>query len=258
MVTEDLREAALRYHREPTPGKIAIAPSKRLVNQRDLSLAYSPGVAAACEAIVEDASSAAELTARGNLVAVVTNGTAVLGLGNIGPLGAKPVMEGKALLFQLLAGINGVPILIDSHEPQTIIDAVRAIAPTFGAIKLEDIRAPECFEIERKLDEALDIPVVHDDQHGTAIVVAAAMLEKSSGQDFETMMRRDVFKPLEMNSADFRTMASVRKLKAPLLWGHRSTGEPDDYHRYHAISERTDPVGQNGASTWTDPSRDCG
>ena len=175
MVTEDLREAALRYHREPTPGKIAIAPSKRLVNQRDLSLAYSPGVAAACEAIVDDASSAAELTARGNLVAVVTNGTAVLGLGNIGPLGAKPVMEGKAVLFKKFAGIDVFDLEVDATEVDRFVDIVAALEPTFGGINLEDIKAPECFAVEERLRERMSIPVLHDDQHGTAIIVAAAI-----------------------------------------------------------------------------------
>ncbi len=174
-VTEDLREAALRYHREPTPGKIGIAPSKRLINQRDLSLAYSPGVAAACEAITENAATAAEVTARANLVAVVTNGSAVLGLGNIGPLAAKPVMEGKAVLFKKFAGIDVFDLEIDAAEVDRFVDIVAALEPTFGGINLEDIKAPECFAIEEKLRERMSIPVLHDDQHGTAIIVAAAI-----------------------------------------------------------------------------------
>ena len=175
-VAQDLREASLRYHREPTPGKIAIAPSKPLANQRDLALAYSPGVAAACEAIVADAAVAAELTARANLVAVITNGTAVLGLGAIGPLAAKPVMEGKAVLFKKFAGIDVFDIEIAEADPDRFVDVVAALEPTFGGINLEDIKAPECFEIERKLRDRMRIPVLHDDQHGTAIIVAAAVL----------------------------------------------------------------------------------
>ena len=174
-MTEDLREAALRYHREPTPGKIAIAPTKRLVNQRDLSLAYTPGVAAACDVIASDPAAAAELTARGNLVAVVTNGTAVLGLGNIGPLAAKPVMEGKAVLFKKFAGIDVFDLEIDASEVDRLVDIVAALEPTFGGINLEDIKAPECFAVEERLRERMSIPVLHDDQHGTAIIVAAAI-----------------------------------------------------------------------------------
>ncbi len=175
MVTEDLREAALRYHREPTPGKIAVTPSKRLVNQRDLSLAYSPGVAAACDAIAAEPGAAADLTARGNLVAVVTNGTAVLGLGNIGPLAAKPVMEGKGVLFKKFAGIDVFDLEVDEAEVDRFVDIVAALEPTFGGINLEDIKAPECFEVEERLRERMKIPVLHDDQHGTAIIVAAAV-----------------------------------------------------------------------------------
>ena len=175
-MTDKLRESALEYHRFRTPGKLAIVATKPLANQRDLALAYSPGVAAACEAIVADPAEAATLTARGNLVAVVTNGTAVLGLGAIGPLAAKPVMEGKAVLFKTFAGIDVFDIEIDERDPDKLVDIIASLEPTFGAINLEDIKAPECFEVERALRERMQIPVFHDDQHGTAIIVAAAML----------------------------------------------------------------------------------
>ena len=173
---EELKRAALDYHRLPTPGKIALASTKSLGNQRDLSLAYSPGVAYASLAIHEDPLQAAALTARANLVAVVTNGTAVLGLGNIGPLAGKPVMEGKACLFKKFAGIDVFDIELDASDPDRVVDIVAALEPTFGGINLEDIKAPECFYIERKLRERMKIPVFHDDQHGTAIIVAAAVL----------------------------------------------------------------------------------
>jgi malate dehydrogenase (oxaloacetate-decarboxylating)(NADP+) len=175
-VSDDLHRRALEYHREPSPGKIEVVPTKPLSNQRDLALAYSPGVAAACEAIVADPNEARGVTARGNLVAVITNGTAVLGLGSIGPLAAKPVMEGKGVLFKKFAGIDVFDIELDASEPDRFVDVVAALEPTFGAINLEDIKAPECFEIERRLRERLNIPVFHDDQHGTAIIVAAAAL----------------------------------------------------------------------------------
>src|SRR6185312_11202229 len=175
-MAEELSEAALEYHRHPRPGKIAVQPTKPLANQHDLALAYSPGVAFACEAIVADPAQASELTARGNLVAVITNGTAVLGLGAIGPLAAKPVMEGKAVLFKKFAGIDVFDIEIDERDPGRLVDVIASLAPTFGAINLEDIKAPECFEVESKLRERLKIPVFHDDQHGTAIIVAAAIL----------------------------------------------------------------------------------
>ena len=174
-MANDLRDAALTYHRSPRPGKIEVVPTKPLGNQRDLSLAYSPGVAAACEAIVADPHQAAELTARGNLVAVVTNGTAVLGLGAIGPLASKPVMEGKAVLFKKFAGIDVFDIEIAENDPAKLIDIIASLEPTFGAINLEDIKAPECFEVEAALRERMNIPVFHDDQHGTAIIVAAAV-----------------------------------------------------------------------------------
>ncbi|KON82039.1 NADP-dependent malic enzyme [Azoarcus sp. PA01] len=173
---ELIRSAALDYHRYPQPGKISVTPTKVLSNQRDLSLAYSPGVAAACDAIVEDPGEAANLTARSNLIGVVTNGTAVLGLGNIGPLAAKPVMEGKGVLFKKFAGIDVFDLEIAENDPDKLIDMIAALEPTFGGINLEDIKAPECFYIESKLRERMKIPVFHDDQHGTAIVVGAAVL----------------------------------------------------------------------------------
>ncbi|TAK49957.1 MAG: NADP-dependent malic enzyme [Xanthobacteraceae bacterium] len=174
-ISEDLRSGALFYHRNPRPGKLEIQPTKPLGNQRDLALAYSPGVAVACEAIVDDPGEAAELTSRANLVAVVSNGTAVLGLGNIGPLAAKPVMEGKAVLFKKFAGIDVFDIEIAANEIDRVVDVVAALEPTFGGINLEDIKAPECFEIEARLKERMKIPVFHDDQHGTAIIVAAGV-----------------------------------------------------------------------------------
>ncbi len=170
------REGALYYHRYPTPGKLAIQPTKPLANQRDLALAYSPGVAAACEEIVRDPAEVATLTARSNLVGVITNGTAVLGLGNIGPLAAKPVMEGKAVLFKKFAGVDVFDIEVNALDPDLLIEIVAALEPTFGAIQLEDIKAPECFKVEKALRERLKIPVFHDDQHGTAICVAAAVI----------------------------------------------------------------------------------
>jgi len=172
---EDFRKAALDYHRLPRPGKLAIEATKRMATQRDLALAYSPGVAAACEAIVADPDAAHDLTARGNLVAVISNGTAVLGLGNIGALAGKPVMEGKAVLFKKFAGIDVFDIEVDAADPDLFCNVVAALEPTFGAINLEDIKAPECFEIERRLRARMGIPVFHDDQHGTAIIVAAAV-----------------------------------------------------------------------------------
>ena len=172
----ELRRAALEYHEFPTPGKVAIAATKQMVNQHDLALAYSPGVAAACEEIVADPANAWRYTARGNLVAVVTNGTAVLGLGNIGPLASKPVMEGKAVLFKKFAGIDVFDLEINELNVDKLVDIIAALEPTFGGINLEDIKAPDCFYVERKLRERMKIPVFHDDQHGTAIVVGAALL----------------------------------------------------------------------------------
>ncbi|GAA5177338.1 NADP-dependent malic enzyme [Niveibacterium umoris] len=168
--------AALEYHRAGKPGKIAVTPTKALTNQQDLSLAYSPGVAAACNAIVADPAEAGTLTARANLIAVVTNGTAVLGLGNIGPLAAKPVMEGKAVLFKKFAGIDVFDLEFQQPDPDKLIETIASLEPTFGGINLEDIKAPECFYIERELRKRMNIPVFHDDQHGTAIVVGAALL----------------------------------------------------------------------------------
>ncbi|MBC7434994.1 MAG: NADP-dependent malic enzyme [Bdellovibrionales bacterium] len=172
----ELRRAALEYHEFPTPGKIAIAATKQLINQHDLSLAYSPGVAAPCEEIVKDPNNAYKYTSRGNLVAVITNGTAVLGLGDIGPLASKPVMEGKAVLFKKFAGVDVFDIEINEKDPARLVEVIAALEPTFGAINLEDIKAPDCFYVERELRKRLKIPVFHDDQHGTAITVAAAML----------------------------------------------------------------------------------
>ena len=173
---DDLRQAALEYHRLDPPGKIKVVPTKAMVTQRDLALAYSPGVAYACEEIVADPRAASRLTARGNLVGVVTNGTAVLGLGDIGPLAGKPVMEGKGVLFQKFAGIDVFDIELNERDPDKLVDIIAAMEPTFGGINLEDIKAPECFIVERKLRERMNIPVFHDDQHGTAIIVGAAVL----------------------------------------------------------------------------------
>ncbi len=182
---EELKKAALEYHRWPTPGKISLMPTKALANQRDLSLAYSPGVAYASLAIKDDPLEAANMTSRANLVAVVTNGTAVLGLGNIGPLAGKPVMEGKGCLFKKFAGIDVFDIEINENDPDKLVEIVAALEPTFGGINLEDIKAPECFYVERKLRERMKVPVFHDDQHGTAIIVAAAVLNglKIVGKD---------------------------------------------------------------------------
>lgn len=190
MNTEDkLKEAALRYHREPQPGKIAVVPTKPHRTQEDLSLAYSPGVAAPSRAVAEDPASVYEYTGKGNLVAVISNGTAVLGLGNIGPLAAKPVMEGKSMLFKTFAGIDAFDIEVAENDPEAFVRTVRAIAPTFGGINLEDIKAPECFEIEERLRRELDIPVMHDDQHGTAIITSAALLNgaKIAGKELPAL-----------------------------------------------------------------------
>lgn len=175
-MSNEITDQALKYHSLPRPGKIEISPIKPLANQQDLALAYSPGVAEPCKAIVTDPAMAADMTARSNLVAVITNGTAVLGLGNIGPLAAKPVMEGKAVLFKKFAGVDVFDLEINEHDPDKLVDIIASLEPTFGGINLEDIRSPECFIVERKLKERLNIPVFHDDQHGTAIIVAAAVL----------------------------------------------------------------------------------
>jgi len=184
---KQLREAALQYHRQTPAGKISVNATKPMITQRDLALAYSPGVAAACEAIVENPAEARNLTARGNLVAVISNGTAVLGLGAIGPLAAKPVMEGKGVLFKKFAGIDVFDLEIDERDPDKLVDIIAALEPTFGGINLEDIKAPECFYIERKLRERMKIPVFHDDQHGTSIIVGAAFLNglKVVGKDIK-------------------------------------------------------------------------
>uniref|UniRef100_UPI0027379CCD malic enzyme-like NAD(P)-binding protein n=1 Tax=Variovorax sp. dw_308 TaxID=2721546 RepID=UPI0027379CCD len=181
----ELRRAALEYHEFPVPGKIAIAATKQMTNQRDLSLAYSPGVAAPCEEIVKDPANAFKYTSRGNLVGVISNGTAVLGLGDIGPLASKPVMEGKGVLFKKFAGVDVFDIEIDEKDPAKLVEIIAALEPTFGAINLEDIKAPDCFYVERELRKRMRIPVFHDDQHGTAITVAAAMVNglKVAGKD---------------------------------------------------------------------------
>ncbi|HVJ63493.1 MAG TPA: NADP-dependent malic enzyme [Tahibacter sp.] len=183
--SEELKQAALDYHRQAPAGKIKVVPTKSMLTQRDLALAYSPGVAAACEAIVDDPNEVSTVTARGNLVAVITNGTAVLGLGAIGPLAAKPVMEGKGVLFQKFAGIDVFDIEINELDPDKLVDIIASLEPTFGGINLEDIKAPECFVVERKLRERVKIPVFHDDQHGTAIIVGAAVINalKVTGKD---------------------------------------------------------------------------
>ncbi|NQZ32245.1 MAG: malate dehydrogenase [Oceanospirillaceae bacterium] len=187
-MSEDLNKAALEYHEFPRPGKVSIELTKPAETARDLSLAYSPGVAEPCREIAKDPENAYRYTGKGNLVAVISDGTAVLGLGNIGPLASKPVMEGKSLLFKRFAGINSIDLEVDSESPQAFIDTVARIADTFGGINLEDIKAPECFEIERALIERCNIPVFHDDQHGTAIVTAAGMINalEIAGKNLET------------------------------------------------------------------------
>ncbi len=186
---DELKKAALDYHRKAPAGKIKVSPTKPVVTQRELSLAYSPGVAAACEEIVRDPTEVASLTARGNLVAVITNGTAVLGLGNIGPLAAKPVMEGKGVLFQKFAGIDVFDLEVAENDPDRLVEIIASLEPSFGGINLEDIKAPECFEVERKLRERMRIPVFHDDQHGTAIIVGAALINalRIAGKDIATV-----------------------------------------------------------------------
>ncbi|KAF1049889.1 MAG: NADP-dependent malic enzyme [Burkholderia gladioli] len=183
----DLRAAALDYHEFPTPGKIAVQPTKQMINQRDLALAYSPGVAFACEEIVENPLNAARFTSRSNLVGVFTNGTAVLGLGNIGPLASKPVMEGQAALFKKFAGIDVFDIELNESDLHKLVDVIAALEPTFGGINLEDIKAPDCFIVERECRKRMKIPVFHDDQHGTAIVVAVAVTNglKVVGKDIK-------------------------------------------------------------------------
>ena len=176
MSKQKTRREALVYHAKPQPGKIKIVPTKPYATQRDLGLAYSPGVAEPCLEIAKNKENVYKYTAKGNIVAVISNGTAVLGLGDIGPEASKPVMEGKCLLFKIFADIDGIDIELDTTDVEKFIETVKIIAPTFGGINLEDIKAPEAFEIERRLKEELDIPVMHDDQHGTAIISAAALL----------------------------------------------------------------------------------
>src|SRR5450759_4618034 len=176
MADKDIREASLEYHRQFPPGKISLLPTKQLTNQRDLALAYTPGAAAACDEIVRDPSEARNPTARGNLIGAITNGTAVLGLGAIGPLASKPVMEGKAVLFKKFAGIDCFDIEVNELDPVKLVEVIAALEPTFGGINLEDIKAPECFYVEKMLRERMKIPVFHDDQHGTSIIVGAAIL----------------------------------------------------------------------------------
>ena len=180
MSTKVTKEEALDYHRVPNPGKVAIATTTKLETQRDLALAYSPGVAYPCEEIQKNPELAYEFTSKRNLVAVISNGTAVLGLGNIGALASKPVMEGKAVLFKKFAAVDSFDIEVDETDIDKFCDIVKAIAPTFGGINLEDIKAPECFEIERRLVEELNIPIMHDDQHGTAIITSAALINAAS------------------------------------------------------------------------------
>ena len=176
MADDKLKQAALDFHEFPVPGKISVTPTKPLATQQDLALAYSPGVAAPCMEIHADPENVYKYTAKGNLVAVISNGTAVLGLGNIGALAGKPVMEGKGVLFKKFAGINVFDIEIAETDPKKLVDIIAALEPTFGGINLEDIKAPECFYIEKALRERCNIPIFHDDQHGTAIIVAAAAL----------------------------------------------------------------------------------
>ncbi|MFM1989825.1 MAG: hypothetical protein RJA99_2782, partial [Pseudomonadota bacterium] len=204
-----LRDAALDYHRAPSRGKISITPTKPLSNQRDLSLAYSPGVAYACLEIERDPTLAAEYTSRGNLVGVVTNGTAVLGLGDIGPLAGKPVMEGKGCLFKKFAGIDVFDIELAEKDPEKLIEIIAALEPTLGGINLEDIKAPECFVIESRLRELMDIPVFHDDQHGTAIVAAAGLINAChlTGRDLKSVK-------LVINGAGAAAIACAELVKA--------------------------------------------
>ncbi len=187
-MAEDIKQAALDYHEHPVPGKLSVTITKPTATARDLSLAYSPGVAEPCREIAKDPENAYRYTGKGNLVAVISDGSAILGLGNLGPLASKPVMEGKGLLFKRFAGINSVDVEVESESPQAFIDTVARIANTYGGINLEDIKAPECFEIERQLIERCNIPVFHDDQHGTAIVTAAGLLNalELQGKDLET------------------------------------------------------------------------
>ena len=229
---------------------MAIAATKQLVNQRDLALAYSPGVAAACEEIVADPANAFRYTARGNLVAVVTNGTAVLGLGDIGPLAAKPVMEGKAVLFKKFAGIDVFDIEIDEKNLDKLVDVIAALEPTFGGINLEDIKAPDCFYVERKLRERMKIPVFHDDQHGTAIVVGAALLNalKVVGKDIDEGQARDLRRrrrgaglpgPAGQARAAAREHLGHRPGRRGLRRPHRADGRGQDRSSRRRPTQRT-------------------
>jgi malate dehydrogenase (oxaloacetate-decarboxylating)(NADP+) len=238
---DDFRRAALDYHRLPRPGKLAIEPTKRMATQRDLALAYSPGVAAACDAIKADPLTAYDYTVRGNLVGVISNGTAVLGLGNIGALASKPVMEGKAVLFKKFAGIDVFDIEVDAADPDKFIEVVAALEPTFGAINLEDIKAPECFVIERTLRARMKIPVFHDDQHGTAITVAAAVLNGlvlqgkkledvrlvSSGAGAAALACIDLLVAMGLR-AEQVTLTDVKGV----VWRGREADMPDNMARY--------------------------
>src|SRR6201747_1838983 len=206
---EDFRKAALDYHRYPRPGKLTIEPTKRMATQRDLALAYSPGVAAACEAIVADPDAAYDYTIKGNLVAVISNGTAVLGLGDIGALAGKPVMEGKAVLFKRFADVDCIDLEVDTKDVDQFVNAVRYLGPTFGGINLEDIKAPECFIIEQRLRELMDIPIFHDDQHGTAIVAAAGLINACHLTGRELRETK-----LVVNGAGAAAIACVELLKA--------------------------------------------
>lgn len=206
METNEL-SASLRYHSEPRPGKIEVIPTKPHHTQAELALAYSPGVAEPSCAIADDPEAVYRYTNKGNTVAVISNGSAVLGLGNIGPLAAKPVMEGKSMLFKLFGGIDAFDIEVDAADPETFVRTVRAIAPTFGGINLEDIKAPECFEIDRRLQEELDIPVMHDDQHGTAVIVAAALVNALRITGREAARQRVV-----INGAGAAALACARML----------------------------------------------
>ncbi len=238
---DDFRQAALDYHRYPRPGKIAIEPTKRMATQRDLALAYSPGVAAACQAIVANPACARDFTSRANLVAVISNGTAVLGLGNIGPLAGKPVMEGKAALFKKFAGIDVFDIEVAADDPELFVNVVAALEPTFGAINLEDIKAPECFVIEQQLRERMRIPVFHDDQHGTAITVAAAVSNAlllqgkaladvrlvTSGAGAAALACVDLLVAMGL-PADNVTLTDIRGV----VYAGRDTDMPDNMARY--------------------------
>ena len=202
-------EEALAFHLEPTPGKFEISATVPMTTQRDLSLAYSPGVAVPCEAIAENPELAYDYTNKGNLVAVISNGTAVLGLGNLGALASKPVMEGKAVLFKRFADVNSIDIELDTEDPEAFINAVKLMGPTFGGINLEDIKAPECFIIEQRLKEEMDIPVFHDDQHGTAVICAAGLLNalRISGKKIEDVQ-------IVLNGAGAAGIACLELLKA--------------------------------------------